>query len=71
MKAAGAGATAAAEKLAGESRLFEAGESTNFLVLTRQNEYSAARRRQVDAESAFRQASTLRPREVEAHAEES
>jgi outer membrane protein TolC len=56
MRAAQAGERAAEEKLASESRLFASGESTNFLVLTRQNEYAAARRRQVDAETAFNQA---------------
>jgi len=53
VRAASAGARAAGEKLASETRLFAAGESTNFLVLTRQNEYSAARRRVVDAEASL------------------
>jgi HAE1 family hydrophobic/amphiphilic exporter-1 len=53
MRAAEAGARAAGEKLASETRLFAAGGSTNFLVLTRQNEYSAARRRVVDAETSL------------------
>ncbi len=35
------------EKLESETRLFENGESTNFLVLTRQNEYSEARATEV------------------------
>ena len=56
MRAAAAGADAARDKLASESRLFAHGESTNFLVLTRQNEYSAARRRQVEADAAFNKA---------------
>ena len=56
MKAANSGAQAAADKLASESRLFANGESTNFLVLTRQTDYAEARRRQVDAETAFNQA---------------
>jgi HAE1 family hydrophobic/amphiphilic exporter-1 len=43
--AAEVGARAAREKLESETRLFENGESTNFLALTRQNEYSEARRR--------------------------
>ncbi|MEJ7605365.1 MAG: hypothetical protein WKF37_03650 [Bryobacteraceae bacterium] len=30
-------------------RLFQTGESTNFLVLTRQNEYADSRRREVVA----------------------
>lgn len=41
--------TATEEKLASESRLFRVGESTNFFVLTRQNEYSAARAAEVRA----------------------
>jgi len=56
MRAAAAGADAARDKLASESRLFAHGESTNFLVLTRQNEYSAARRRRVEADAAFNKA---------------
>ncbi len=56
MRAAAASAQAASDKLASESRLFATGESTNFLVLTRQNEYSAARRRQVDADAAYNKA---------------
>lgn len=55
-RAAAAGERAAGEKLASETRLFTAGGSTNFLVLTRQNEYSAARRRVVDADAALGQA---------------
>lgn len=43
--AAEVGSRAAREKLESETRLFENGESTNFLALTRQNEYSEARRR--------------------------
>ena len=43
--AAEASARAAQEKLESDIRLFEVGESTNFLVLTRQNEYSDARHR--------------------------
>ena len=39
------GERAARVKLESETRLFETGESTNFLTLTRQNEYSEARRR--------------------------
>ena len=56
LRAARAGAVAAHDKLASESRLFATGESTNFLVLTRQNDYSAARRRVVDAETSLRKA---------------
>jgi HAE1 family hydrophobic/amphiphilic exporter-1 len=40
---------AAKEKLDSETRLFRTGESTNFLVLTRQDEYLDARRRAVVA----------------------
>jgi HAE1 family hydrophobic/amphiphilic exporter-1 len=44
-----ASAMAAQVKLESETRLFETGESTNFLVLTRQNEYADSRRRAVAA----------------------
>ena len=47
--AAEASAKAAKDKLDSETRLFAAGESTNFLVLTRQNEYADSRRRAVAA----------------------
>jgi HAE1 family hydrophobic/amphiphilic exporter-1 len=40
---------AAKEKLDSETRLYQAGESTDFLVLTRQNEYADSRRREVAA----------------------
>ena len=43
--AAEASARAANEKLESETRLFQTGESTNFLVLTRQNEYADSRHR--------------------------
>ena len=43
--AAEASEAAAKEKLESETRLFQSGESTNFFVLTRQNEYLDARRR--------------------------
>jgi len=56
MRAAVAGERAAKDKLASETRLFANGESTNFLVLTRQNEYSEARRRGVEAEASFNKA---------------
>ncbi len=49
LEASRAEAGARQEKLASETRLFENGESTNFLVLTRQNEYSEARVSQVRA----------------------
>ena len=47
--AAEASERAAREKLESETRLFQTGESTNFLVLTRQNEASDSRRRAVVA----------------------
>jgi HAE1 family hydrophobic/amphiphilic exporter-1 len=47
--AADASARAAKEKLESEQRLFETGESTNFLVLTRQNEYADSLRRGLSA----------------------
>lgn len=49
ISAAEASEAAAKEKLDSETRLFQTGESTNFLVLTRQNEYLDARRRTVIA----------------------
>ncbi|MDX2149168.1 MAG: efflux RND transporter permease subunit [Bryobacteraceae bacterium] len=54
--AAEASARAAKEKLDSEVRLFNTGESTNFLVLTRQNEYSDSRRRVVVAQLEFNRA---------------
>jgi outer membrane protein TolC len=56
IRAAEAGARAAREKLESETRLFEAGESTNFLVLTRQNEYADSRLRTVVARLDFNKA---------------
>jgi HAE1 family hydrophobic/amphiphilic exporter-1 len=47
--AAEASVRAAKEKLDSETRLFQTGESTNFLVLTRQNEYADSRQREVVA----------------------
>ncbi|MBY0504904.1 MAG: efflux RND transporter permease subunit [Bryobacteraceae bacterium] len=47
--AAEASARAAQAKLDSETRLFSTGESTSFLVLTRQNEYADSRRRAVAA----------------------
>jgi len=47
--AADASARAAKEKLESETRLFQAGESTNFFVLTRQNEYTDSLRRSLVA----------------------
>jgi outer membrane protein TolC len=44
---------AAKEKLDSETRLYQTGESTNFLVLTRQNEYSDSRRRLLVAQLDF------------------
>jgi HAE1 family hydrophobic/amphiphilic exporter-1 len=51
--AAEASARAAKEKLDSEQRLFQTGESTNFLVLTRQNEFADSRRRAVVARLDF------------------
>ena len=51
--AADASAEAARQKLDSENRLFQSGESTNFLVLTRQNELTDSRRRQVAARADF------------------
>jgi outer membrane protein TolC len=48
---------AAKEKLDSETRLFQTGESTNFFVLTRQNEYLDARRRAVVARLELNKAS--------------
>jgi HAE1 family hydrophobic/amphiphilic exporter-1 len=53
INAAEAAEHAAKEKLDSETRLFETGESTNFLVLTRQNEYLTARQRAVVAHLDF------------------
>jgi outer membrane protein TolC len=50
IEAAQASERAANEKLESEIRLFQTGESTNFLVLTRQNELLDSRRRTVQAE---------------------
>jgi outer membrane protein TolC len=47
--AAESSSRAAKEKLDSEIRLYQTGESTNFLVLTRQNEYADSRRRAVVA----------------------
>ncbi len=49
IRAARASEKAAQEKLDSEIRLFQTGESTNFLVLTRQNELLDSRRRVVEA----------------------
>ncbi len=54
--AAETGERAAKEKLESETRLFQTGESTNFFVLTRQNEYLDARRRAVLAHLDFNKA---------------
>jgi HAE1 family hydrophobic/amphiphilic exporter-1 len=50
IEAARASERAAREKLESEIRLFQTGESTNFLVLVRQNELLDSRRRVVAAE---------------------
>ncbi len=54
--AAEASVRAAQEKVDSEIRLFRNGESTNFLVLTRQNELSDSRRRAVVARLDFNKA---------------
>lgn len=51
--AAEASARAAREKLESEQRLYQTGESTNFLVLTRQNELADSQRREVVAKLEF------------------
>ncbi|HET8547228.1 MAG TPA: efflux RND transporter permease subunit, partial [Bryobacteraceae bacterium] len=51
--AAEASVRAAKEKLDSETRLYQTGESTNFLVLTRQNEYADSRRRLLIAQLDF------------------
>lgn len=55
--AAQAAEAAAKEKLDSETRLFQNGESTNFFVLTRQNEYLDARRRALVAQLEWNKAS--------------
>ena len=50
LAAATASVRAAKEKVESETRLFNSGESTNFLVLTRQNEYAESRRRELLAQ---------------------
>jgi HAE1 family hydrophobic/amphiphilic exporter-1 len=54
--AAESSARAAQEKMDSETRLFQTGESTNFLVLTRQNELSDSRTRVVVAHLDFNRA---------------
>jgi HAE1 family hydrophobic/amphiphilic exporter-1 len=54
--AAEASARAAREKLDSETRLFQTGESTNFLVITRQNEHLDSLRRVVLARLDFNRA---------------
>ena len=54
--AAEASAQAAKEKMDSETRLFQTGESTNFLVLTRQNEYADSLNRVVVARSDLNKA---------------
>jgi len=53
IRAAEASQKAAKEKLDSEVRLFQTGESTNFLVLTRQNEYADSSLRAVSAHLDF------------------
>jgi outer membrane protein TolC len=54
--AARAAEAAARERLESENRLFQTGESTNFLVLTRQNDYLEARLRTVLAQLDYNRA---------------
>lgn len=54
--AAEASVKAAKEKLDSEQRLFDTGESTNFLVLTRQNEFADSQRRSLVAKLDFNKA---------------
>lgn len=54
--AAEASAQAAKEKMESETRLFQTGESTNFLVLTRQNEYADSLNRVVVARADLNKA---------------
>ncbi len=72
MTAAAASVNAAQEKLESETRLFKTGESTNFLVLTRQNEYLDSRRRLLAARGDFNKAVAVfeesSGRTLEAHA---
>lgn len=56
IEAAEASARAAKDKLDSEIRLFQTGESTNFLVLTRQNEFADSRMRVVVANLDFNKA---------------
>jgi len=56
IQAAEASVRAAKEKLESEVRLFQTGESTNFLVLTRQNEYADSQRRLVEARLDYNKA---------------
>jgi hydrophobic/amphiphilic exporter-1 (mainly G- bacteria), HAE1 family len=56
ISAAAASEQAAKEKLESEIRLFGTGESTNFLVLTRQNEFADSRRRLVIANLEYNRA---------------
>ena len=56
ISASEAGEKAAKEKLESEIRLFQNNESTNFMVLTRQNEYADARRRTLQAKLDYHKA---------------
>lgn len=56
IQAARAFETAALERLESETRLFQAGESTNFFVLQRQRDYLDARRSAVVAELEYNRA---------------
>lgn len=53
ISAAESSVRASQEKLASETRLYQTGESTNFLVLTRQNELSDSRARLISAQRDY------------------
>jgi HAE1 family hydrophobic/amphiphilic exporter-1 len=59
IQASEASVKAAKEKLDSETRLFQSGESTNFFVLTRQNEYADSLRRLVVSRLDYNKAVAL------------
>ncbi len=64
LKAARAGVRARRENLESETRRYQNGESTNFLVLTRQNEYAESRGAEVRASADLSQAAARYQRAV-------
>ncbi len=64
VEAAKAARRASEQQLQSENRRYQAGESTNFLVLTRQNDYSAARAREVRALTDYNKALAIFQRAV-------